>query len=240
MFSEMDFEASRSFLNQYPRHLASDLTGMTAPFTSQWGCWPDLLECEKGTISHLLMFSWRNFSLANVFTIVTWSSTKLGDVTTVWLSFTCRKPPAQKLLINRPIPELWSFESRGSITIAEIGQGRAQSLAWLLFQQDRFLKGLPRPITLYMTHFHTNSWWFSNTCHSLQDHRVFSEVQGSQRLFVGRYRHMYTLLPPLRYLVITSWVAKIASAQDTLILPVWLLQIWSGCPCLQGLRKRPT
>ena len=116
MFSETDFEASRSFLHQYPRHLASDLTGMTAPFTSQWGCLPDLLEWEKGTISRLLMLIWRKFSPTNVFTIVTWSSTDSGDVTTVQMSSGCRKPPAQKLLIDRPIPELWSFESRGSIT----------------------------------------------------------------------------------------------------------------------------
>ena len=71
MFSETDFEASRSSLHQYPKHLPSDLTGMTAPFTSQWGYWPNVLEWEKGTISNLLMLSWKKSSLANMFTIVT-------------------------------------------------------------------------------------------------------------------------------------------------------------------------
>ena len=44
ILSEIDLEASKSLFHQYPRHLASDRTGMTAPLTSQWGCWPGLLE----------------------------------------------------------------------------------------------------------------------------------------------------------------------------------------------------
>ena len=65
----------------------------------------------------------------------------------------------------------------------------------------------------------SNTWrilipTFHDSPNTSRNHRAFSEVQGIQRSFVG-HMDTYTLLPPLRYVKITSWAAEITSAQDT-------------------------
>ncbi len=176
----------------------------------------DELPCFLNTMTlQFDAFSFKKFSEVNLETAEICSAKETGLLASALMSSAWKKPPAQLLFTESPKESPWGSFRRGFMT-----RRNKQGESIDPWRTPRFrawrVRTDPDWVLLDCYNFHTSCTadaMFLNWCHAASNSRWRrTGISTESKAFCRSYRYVYTLLPSEMYLLITSCVAKIASA----------------------------